>query len=490
MTVAWADGRRSLAAAFILGVLGVGAFAPLGWFPLIWVALGGLFFLFAEAATPRRALFVGWTFGFGCFLAGVSWIYVSLSVFGGMPFWLAGPATVLFCAVLAGYPAIVGWVFRRWLPDAAWRRVALFAALWALGEWLRGWLFTGFPWLAAGYSQAPPSPLAGFAPIVGVYGLSLLSAALGACLALAVVERPPLAMVPVVVVLALGGALAKVTWTRPSGAPISVALIQGNVPQEMKFLPEHFIRTLYLYRDLVAQHPAQLTILPETAVPAFLEDIPPAYLDDLGSLARRRDGDLVFGAVSGNRRHYWNSAISLGSAPMQVYSKRHLVPFGEFVPPGFVWFMGLVHIPLSDFERGGDEPTVLAVGGRKVAVNICYEDAFGEELIRDLPMAGMLVNMSNTAWFGHSLAQPQHLQISRMRALETGRPMLRATNTGMTAVVRPDGEVQAVLPPFATGVLTADVTAYEGMTPFSRWGNVAFLMLAAAALIAALLRRR
>ncbi len=486
-----ADRRRlGVWLAFVLGAVGVGAFAPLGWFPLLWAALAGLFLLLAEARSPRRAFWLGWAFGCGHFLAGVSWIYVSLSVFGGMPPWVAGPATVLFCAVLALYPALVAWIFRRWLPAAAWRQALSFAALWSLGEWLRGWLFTGFPWLAAGYSQAPPSPLAGYAPLLGVFGISLLLAALAAGLALAWRHRRVAWLAPGVALLALGYGLRGVAWTTPAGEPVSVALVQGNVPQEMKFVPEHFVRTLDLYYDLVEAHPARLTVLPETAVPAMLEAVPPAYLADLRRLAARRGGDLIFGVPTGDARQYWNSAATLGAAPMQVYSKTHLVPFGEFIPPGFAWFMALADIPMSAFSRGPETQKPFAVAGRRVAANICYEDAFGEEIIRSLPEAGILVNLSNTAWFGRSLAQPQHLQIARLRALETGRPMLRATNTGMTAVVAPDGAVTAALPPFTTGVLTAEVTAYEGMTPYARWGNGAFLLLAGGLLAAALIRRR
>lgn len=491
LTRALADrpGRQRLA-AFILGAASVAAFAPLAWVPVLWLTLGGLFALLAGAGSPRQGFWLGWSFGCGLFLAGVSWIYVSLSIFGGMPVWLAAPATLLFCVTLALVPGLVGWVFCRWRPLPAWRQALLFAALWSLGDWLRGWVFTGFPWLAAGYSQTPPSPLAGYAPLLGVYGLSLLAALLAASFAVAAMQRRLLPLLTAVVVLALGAALRPVAWTHADGEPISVALVQGNIPQEMKFLPEHFIRSLRLYRDLVAAHPAQLTVLPETAVPAFLDQLPPDYLREMQALAQRQGGDLVFGAATGAGDRYWNSAVSIGTAPLQVYSKTHLVPFGEFIPPGFAWFMAMANIPMSEFSRGPADQKPFAVAGAQVAANICYEDAFGEEIIRALPAAGILVNLSNTAWFGDSLAQPQHLQIARMRALETGRPMLRATNTGMTAIVGPDGNVQAALPPFTTAVLLAEVTGYRGLTPFVRWGNQAFLALAVLLLLAALSSRR
>ena len=277
---------------------------------------------------------------------------------------------------------------------------------------------------------------------------------------------------PFAALLVISGlGLQQITWTTPVGEPISVALIQGNVPQEMKFRPEAFFRTLDLYRELIAQNPAQLTVLPETAIPVFINQIPGEYLDELKALAGRQNGDIIFGTLTGNEHDYFNSAVSIGSSPLQVYSKNHLVPFGEFIPAGFAWFMAYANIPMSSFTRGPEVQTPLAVAGQHVAANICYEDVFGEEIIRALPAAGILANLSNTAWFGHSLAQPQHLQISQMRAAETGRPMLRATNTGMTAIIDARGRVNATLPAFTTGVLRGNVHAYQGMTPFARWGN-------------------
>ncbi|MCL2522984.1 MAG: apolipoprotein N-acyltransferase [Betaproteobacteria bacterium] len=456
---------RLLAAAG-LGAVGVLAFAPFDLFwlaPLVWL---GFLLLLRRAADVRQAALSGFAFGLGFFLGGVSWVYVSLSVFGGMPWWLAGLAAFLFCAVLALFPLFVGAAFKRWQPATDWRQALFFAALVVGGDWLRGWIFTGFPWLAVGYSQTPPSPLAGFAPLIGVYGLSLLAALCGALLLCR--WRGALA---VALILLAGFGLRQMAWTTPDGEAIRVALIQGNVPQDMKFRPESLIRTLDLYRELIEQHPAQLTLLPETAFPLFFDNLPEDYVAALKTAAARQDGDLIFGALSGDNDHYWNSAISLGHSPLQIYRKTHLVPFGEMIPPGFSWFMQVVSIPLASFSRGPERQPPLEVAGRRVAINICYEDAFGEEIIAALPHAGILANLSNTAWFGRSLAQPQHLQIARLRALESGRPMLRATNTGMTAIITPDGAVTAQLPPFTQGVLQAEVSAYRGLTPYARFGN-------------------
>ncbi len=456
--------RYALAA--LSGAAGVLCFAPFGLFwlaPLVWASL---FYMLREAGSVRQAALSGLTFGLGFFLTGVSWVYVSLSVFGGMPWWLAGPAASLFCAFMALYPMLAAGVFKRWQPESFWQQSILFAALIAAVDWLRSWIFTGFPWLAVGYSQAAPSPLAGFAPLIGVHGLSLLVALSGAFLL-----RWRLGLAVLAALVITGAGLRQVAWTSPSGEAVSVALIQGNVPQEMKFRPEAFLRTLELYYQLVAQNPAQLIVLPETAVPAFFDRLPPDFVAALKRTVQSHGGDLILGTLSGDGERYFNSAVSLGKSPLQIYSKQHLVPFGETIPVGFAWFMSFANIPMSSFSSGPEQQPPMAIAGQNVAVNICYEDVFGEEIIRALPAAGILVNLSNTAWFGRSLAQAQHLQIAQMRASETGRPMLRATNTGMTAIVDAQGNVSAALPAFETGVLRGEVHAHTGMTPYARFGN-------------------
>ena len=490
---------KRLLGALLLGAASVAAFAPLGWFALIWLTLGGLFALLGGAKSARQGALLGAAFGFGLFICGVSWVYVSLSVFGGMLAPLAALATVLFCTLLAGYPALVGALYVRFAPARGWQRGLLFAALWTLGEWLRGWVFTGFPWLALGYAQAPVSPLAGYAPIVGVFGVSLLTALLATQLQQAVsrwLEPKPRKLWrlagPLLTAAALlgGGALLRpLQWTSPIGDPLTVSLLQGNIAQDIKWSTEGFEQSLLSYYRLALKNPAQLIVLPEAAFPVFLDQLPEGYLDELAKIAASQQGKLLFGIVTGDLTQYANSAISLGSAPEeQRYSKSHLVPFGEFVPPGFSWFLGLASIPMSDFTAGARQQPPMDIAGQKIAVNICYEDAFGEEIIRALPEATLLVNLSNVAWFGDSLAPAQHLQIAQMRALETGRMMLRATNTGMTAIVGVDGQIQGILPPFTRGALRGEVHGYSGATPYVRWGN--WLTIALALLLVAFIGRR
>jgi apolipoprotein N-acyltransferase len=284
--------------------------------------------------------------------------------------------------------------------------------------------------------------------------------------------------------LAVGDLLRDVRWVEPQGATVSVALLQGNIPQDLKWRPEKFSESLRTYYRLAQDHPAQLTVLPETALPAFFDQIPAEYLAELKQLATRQQGDLLFGiALGAGAQGYANGAVSIGTSPEQQYRKSHLVPFGEFVPPGFAWFLAMANIPMSDFTPGALKQAPLNIAGQQVAVNICYEDVFGEEIIRALPEATLLVNLSNVAWFGDSLAPAQHLQIARMRALESGRMMLRATNTGMTAIVGVDGNVQGVLPPFTRGALLGEVRGYAGTTPFVRWGNWPVISFAALLLV-------
>ena len=480
---------QRLIAASLLGAASVTSFSPFGWFPLAWLAAGGLFALLAREADDsghwRRGMLIGGSFGFGFFLAGVSWIYVSLSTFGAMPPALAGIATLLLCAFLALYPALAGALFVRYSPTRRWQRPLCFAALLTLAEWLRGWVFTGFPWLAFGYSQTPPSPLAGFVPLVGVYGVSLLTLLIGALLGEFAAglrkcrheggcTRPTWPGIPLLLVLALlagGKLLEEMQWTIPTGTPVSVALLQGNIAQDLKWRPEKFIESLRTYYQLARDNPAQLTVLPETAVPAFLDNVPGEYLDEIRKLAVREHGDLIFGIVIGNDQAYANGAVSVGESPEQHYRKSHLVPFGEFIPPGFSWFLKLASIPMASFTPGQALQAPLSIAGQRIAMNICYEDAFGEEIIRNVPNATLLVNISNVAWFGDSLAPAQHLQIARIRALETGRMMLRATNTGMTAIVNANGMVESALSPFTRGALRGEVVGRTGITPYVRWGN-------------------
>lgn len=470
--------------AALAGAIGVLGFAPFYLYPLLIAALALLIVLWREAGSRRRAMLVGFVFGLGYFLAGVSWVYVSLHDFGAMPAALAAVLTLLFCCILACYPALIGYAYHALGTRSLVATLVVLPALWTLADWVRGWLFTGFPWIALGYSQVPASPLAGYVPIAGVYGATFVTALSAALLiTLWTARKTARAWLWSGVLMSLwivGYLLLQITWTTPAGAPVSVSLLQGNIAQDMKWRPDRVVSTLDAYRDLVVASHARLIVLPETALPLFLHEVPADYLAGLAAHARSNGGDVLIGVPERSAgRDYYNSVLSLGMAPAQTYRKSHLVPFGEFVPlkPLFGWFFEVTQIPLLDFSRGGDTQQPLEVAGQRVAVDICYEDVFGAEIIRQLPQATLLVNVSNVAWFGRSMAPQQHLQISQARALETGRYMLRATNTGMTAIIDQRGKLRDAAPEFARAVVNGDVQGYAGATPFVRWGNLPIIVL-------------
>ena len=456
---------RSHATALLAGAAAVLGFSPFDVLPAALAALLVLVHLWSRAPSPRAAFLDGFFFGFGLFLAGVSWVYVSLSRFGGMPAPLAAAATLAFCAFLALFPALAGWAQAK-LPPSNLRPLTI-PGLWMLTEWLRGSILTGFPWLSVGYA-AIDSPLAGFAPLGGVYLVSLLLVTSAVLLWLVAANRSRWpAAAAFAIIGAAGAALGKVEWTTPAARPVGVSLLQGNVPQSLKFDPARYDRILETYARLAGQSRGRLIVLPETAVPRFLDTVDSRFLARLQAAAQRNGGDLLLGVPTRTgQRTYFNSVVSLGVSPASAYHKRHLVPFGEFVPPGFGWIIHVLQIPLSDFSRGAMDQRPLAVAGERVAANVCYEDAYGAEMARPLPEATLLVNVSNVAWFGDSLAPAQHLQIARMRALETGRLHLTATNTGITAAIAADGSVLAQLPPFAEGRLELEARGRSGATPY------------------------
>ncbi|HEU0258706.1 MAG TPA: apolipoprotein N-acyltransferase [Burkholderiales bacterium] len=450
----------------LAGAATVLAFAPFGLHPFALLTLALLIHLWMRAP-PQRCALLGFAFGAGLFGAGVSWVYVSLHQFGGMAAPLAVFATLVFCALLALFPAVAGWLQARVPASDAARAVLLIPATWVLCEWMLSWIFTGFPWLALGYSAAG-WPLQGYAPLGGVYMVSFVIVSAAGMLWLLAGQKPRF-LVVLLLVVGTGEALRHVAWTVPAGAPVPTALLQGNIEQEMKFHPERAPRILETYARLAEGTQARLVILPETALPAFLDRIDPAYLARLDAVGKRNEGDLLIGVpYRTGRDAYYNSALSLGVSPRQIYHKVHLVPFGEFVPPGFRWTLDVLSIPLSDFSRGSFDQPPLEVAGQRVAVNICYENVFGAEIARSLPEATLLVNMSNVAWFGDSLAPAQHLQIARLRAIETGRMHLTATNTGITAAIDRDGRVLARLEQFTEGRLEIPAQGYAGATPYVR----------------------
>src|SRR5258706_2605787 len=479
---------RSLLLAAALGAATVAGFAPFDFYFVPWLTLAALIWLWRRAASPKTAAYTGFAFGGGLFGAGVSWVYVSLHDFGGMPAPVAVPATALLCAFLAFFPAVAGWCAARWGGTSKWNFIAVTAATWTVAEWARGWLLTGFPWLAIGSSQVASSPLAQFAPLAGVYGISFVLMLLAELLAefAASLRTAPrqaaLLLLPVAALLGLGPLAGLTQWTTKVGDPVTVTLLQGNIPQDLKFRDDFMPRTLRTYVDLTLASRSRLTILPESALPLFRHEVPEDLLRLFAEHGRSNGGDVLAGMFDLDRDSgaIYNTMFSFGSAPTQTYRKHHLVPFGEFIPLksliGWV-YDSILHMPLADQARGPRVQEPMNVAGQRVAMDICYEDAFGEEIIRQLPQATLLVNVSNDAWFGDYVAPWQHTQIAQTRALETGRWMLRATNTGITSIIDDRGVVVAHKPPQQAASLSGITQGRSGATPYVRFGNAPVIAL-------------
>ncbi len=486
--------------ALLAGTACVLGFAPFGVYPLPILALAVLFTLWLRAESVRAQVKLGWCFGLGFFASGVSWIYVALHDYGEMPLYLSLPAIILFAAFLALLPALAGYVQARLRGTPKLRLLLVMPAVWVLVEWLRGLLFTGFPWLTLGYAHSDSS-LAGFAPVLGVYGVSLFAALSAGCVALLWQVRETragkFALLGLLVIWLTGAALRTVQWTQPQGEPFSVALLQGNITQDLKFNEDALVGTLETYRRQILSTHARLIVLPESAFPLLRSEVPAQLVAQIRDHAKRNASDVLIGSFDKDNGRYYNSVFALGAsenayANEQHYYKTHLVPFGEFIPwrEAFGWLInGVLNIPMGDLSRGGIHQAALALAGQQVAVNICYEDVFGEEIINALPTATLLVNVTNDAWYGRSVAAAQHNQISQLRALETGRMMLRATNTGVTSIINVDGKIVQQLAQHEEGVLQGRAQGYTGSTPYVRWGNFVVVMLLIAMLGMVFMRR-
>lgn len=508
---------RWLLLALAAGAVHALSFAPAGLPWLALLALGVVFRLAFAAEGPLAAGRLGFAFGCGWLGVGFSWLYISLHDYGGLPVPLAALAVAVLAAGLALLPALALAAAAACGPADSARRALAAVAAWTLADWLRGIVFTGMPWLATGYAHTD-GPLAGYAPVLGVYGVGAVAALVVATSLWAGTRAGPgarlLAALGIAAVLGGGAALRTVTWTHDAGAPIRVRLVQGNIPQDLKFGEGGLAQALERYVPALGPGAAQqlpeiahvpappgmttarpdLIVLPESAFPVPFNDLPDDVLDVLMNERLRQGAALIFGAfIVEPGERYYNSAIGLdgSAAPMQRYSKRHLVPFGEFIPFGFRWFVDLMNIPIGDQERGARYQPPMALAGQQIAVNICFEDLFGAQILDawhdPARQPTMLLNLSNLAWFDDSIALPQHLQISRMRALETGRPLVRATNTGITAIIDARGRVLAQLPvqtpPTSTAVLEGMVQGKDGLTPFIRTGNRPIWILSALTLL-------
>ena len=475
------------------------AFAPFHLFFLAPLSYAVLLHLWRDA-TPRRAMGLGFAYGCASFGLGTYWTFIAVRIIGQAPLAIGLFLMIGLTAVLAAFIAVAGYAAARWLCTrgaVAW--LAALPAAFVLAEWLRGWLFTGFGWLAAGYSQTD-TWLMGYAPLGGIHAISfavLLTAGALLTLALGSMRERAAATLVLAVVWGVGFAVRDVEFTQRKDRVLSVALAQGAIAQEMKYEPEQLRPQLALYAELTRQSAgADLILWPEAAIPIPYEWLP-EFFAGIERVASEAGSTMIIGALRVDPTQtevegYQNILLALTDEP-QIYIKRHLVPFGETFPvPGFIrsW-MRLMSLPYTDLGSGDPDQPPVDAAGEKLAIMICYEDVFPAEQLHYFPEATLLVNVSNDGWFGDSIAPHQHLQIARVRAAEMGRYLLRAANPGLTAVIDPHGRVVDVLPQFRAGVLKGSVQGYTGLTPYARVGNylVVLLVLAVAVAVAVAAQR-
>jgi len=483
--------RKSRLIAFVLGCamplgfapFGLSLLAPLFLLPLLFVCL---------TVSPRDAAGHAFWFGLGMFLTGTYWIYISVHVFGNAEVWIALFLMVGLSLIMAALIAIAGWLISRFSHGEPLLLLIVAPAAWVFIEWLRGWILTGFPWLALGYAQID-TPMAGWAPVFGVYGVSfMLMVSLSAIIAVLMgAGRVRLfATVAALLPWIVGAALSAVDWTEPAGKPTRVSIVQAGVSQDKKWDRSQLLPIMEFYRSsTLSVADSEIVIWPEVAIPS-VDDRVEQYLGLIEREARENGVSVVFGILERSydrsaEGHIYNSVFIVGGEQRQAYRKRHLVPFGEYfpVPDGVREWMKMQNLPHSDLTAGEDvQPLLVAANGARLAVAICYEDSYGAEQLYALPEATLLINVSNDAWFGDSIAPHQHLEIARMRALEVGRYAVRSTNTGISAFIGARGELLQTGRQFEAELMTADVEPRTGMTPYASTGNWSIIGLCLAIL--------
>ena len=492
--------KLSRLVAFLLGAATTLAFAPFGLSLLAPLLLLPLL-LIALTVAPRDAAAHAFWYGFGLFLTGTYWIYISVHIFGNAAPWIALLLMVGLALIMAALLSLAGWLMSRLAGGEPWLLLLVAPSAWVLVEWLRGWVLTGFPWMAFGYGQIDTG-FAGWAPVLGVYGVSFMVVLSASALIATVLAKSPggriLGGACVLLPWFVGVMLSSVAWAEPTGSPMRVSIVQAGVSQDKKWDRDHLLPIMQFYqRTTLSVADSDIVLWPEVAIPALNDQVEP-FIARVEADARRNGQTVLLGILersferSADGRIY-NSVLLLGTAERQAYRKRHLVPFGEYfpVPPSVRRWMKMQNLPHSDLAKGDDvQPLLVAANGTRFGVAICYEDAYGAEQLNALPEAGMLINVSNDGWFGDSIAPHQHLEIARMRSLELGRPAVRSTNTGISAFIGADGALLEVGEQHAAELMTRDIRAWRGATPYVTFGNLPVIGLSVFILAAFWIRNR
>ena len=498
--------RLGFLIVFIAGGILPLAFSPVDFYLIAVVSPAVLFYSFLFA-TPRRAALLAWWFGMGYFGVGVSWVYVAVYVFGLSSMFVSALFTFLFINLITAFLILQGYLSVLFIKklninQRAISLLIIFPLFWALQEWFRGWFLTGFPWLSLGYSQTG-SALSGYASILGVFGVSWLSALSSSLLLMAFLYHAKKKKIIVLISFSLiwfsGYIFSQIDWTEATGKPVKVSLVQGNVEQKNKWDPDHFEKRKQRYLSLTQKYwDSDLVIWPENSLTIFHHQLKNNFLKDLSKQAKKTNTDIILGlpVLDREKDEYFSSLMVVNSAKTstvsdQFYHKNHLVPFGEYVPfesllRGLIAFFD---VPMSAFTPGQYKQKLLTAAGQKIAPTICYEDAFGEDVIRFLPEATLVLNASNNAWYGDSFAPHQHLQISQMRALETGRDVMRVTTNGVSALIDYKGKITARSPQFKAYVVSGFVQPRTGVTPYVRWGNFLILTIIFSGLVGLVIYR-
>lgn len=457
------------------------AFAPYHLYILAFVSPTLLLALWLYA-TPKEAFKYGLLYGLSGFGFGVYWVYISIYTYGNAPIALAIFMTGLLILALSCFPALQGYLVTKFFPKNNLTKLLLvFPASWVLFEWARIWVLSGFPWLFIGYTQLT-TPLAHIAPILGVYGVSFaVILTCGAIMALFSTKISRIITAVLVLIILWSGSmlLGHIHWTKPQGKAISVTLIQGNVPEQEKWDVGNLPKILNKYQQLTEQNWSKIVVWPEAAMPVYAWQIQP-YLTSMAKLAQQHNATIITGIITQNQatEAYYNSMITLG-AKSSIYRKRHLVPFGEYLmlAPISNWVVNFFKLPMSSFTPGKAKQPAFMADNLYIAPSICYEVAYPREILTYFPKAQLLVNITDDSWFGKSIAAAQQLQMAQMRSLETGRYQLISTNTGISAIVNPDGSLQAHGPMFQQAVIKGNVYAMTGNTPWVKMGQYLWIWM-------------